>query len=321
MSFQTVASADFVPYDPGAPNYQYTPLRNQSATRLCVLHPGQKEEPIACSLVEVDLDKENPHYTALSYTWGDSSRPARVHCGGCQVAVTASLHSALSRLRAAEPRVLWADGLCIDQSDDGLHDRERQVKMMDQIFSKAHEVLVDLGESNEHSNAALEAMSLSWTSHQEPNVVRGAEESRSRQPDSRDPPWVGFKEIVSRKWFLRMWIIQEYVLARDVRLMVGKQTIDYDALLSFAGNVALGKNKFNKDSYVQALNQILQMKAAKGLHRLQLLSAMRKSYSDGQSARMIDLIGLSRYFDATVDRDRIYALLGLASDASRVSVD
>ncbi|KAJ2896626.1 hypothetical protein MKZ38_005384 [Zalerion maritima] len=57
--------------------------------------------------------------------------------------------------RNPSPRVLWADSICIDQTDGGLPERNAQVAVMGDIYRRAEDVLVWLGEGNQRSDAFL----------------------------------------------------------------------------------------------------------------------------------------------------------------------
>jgi hypothetical protein len=69
--------------------------------------------------------------------------------------ITASLECALRHLRDAS-RVLrlWADGICIDQSDP--IDRNQQVRMMSSIYSLAHHTIIFLGPGSPESDSLME---------------------------------------------------------------------------------------------------------------------------------------------------------------------
>ena len=50
--------------------YTYNELNTRNREiRLCTLHPGFFDEPVACSISVVSLD-DKPQYKSLSYVWG-----------------------------------------------------------------------------------------------------------------------------------------------------------------------------------------------------------------------------------------------------------
>jgi hypothetical protein len=116
-----------------------------TAIRLLTLLPGIRDSIICCSLAVATLD-DDLHYEALSYTWGDSTikREININHNHC-LQVTANLETALQYLRYPDnDRVLWIDAICINQDDNV--EKSKQVPLMGEIYGRAFNVLVWLGE-------------------------------------------------------------------------------------------------------------------------------------------------------------------------------
>ena len=112
--------------------------------RLISVLPGKWTDEIKCELNRFSLDS-HPRYEALSYTWGDPNNTRPIVLDGCEVQVTVNLEAALRRLRYPDVhRVLWADAVCIDQSD--LEERNHQLVLMRDIFQNCEKALIWLGE-------------------------------------------------------------------------------------------------------------------------------------------------------------------------------
>ncbi|KAF2459195.1 heterokaryon incompatibility, partial [Lineolata rhizophorae] len=150
-----------------------------------------------------------PKYQAVSYTWdrydGDFGRVEKVFCGPDRdvVPVTRNCLAALQYLRRQyETRTLWLDMLCIDQSN--ADERNHQVSLMKEIYFNASEVLIYMGESVEN----FELISrLSWPGSNQKACLRdGADERRASLK--------AVKEFLSRRWFTRVWVLQEVAVAR-----------------------------------------------------------------------------------------------------------
>lgn len=123
--------------------YQYSPLLVEGSIRLLKLLPGQTNDTIDCTLVQVKLE-DGPNYEALSYAWGDPEDKAIVRCDGKIVMVPRNLKDALHRLKLREEsRILWADAICINQDDDV--EKGPQVGLMARIYGDASKVCVWLG--------------------------------------------------------------------------------------------------------------------------------------------------------------------------------
>jgi hypothetical protein len=127
-----------------AASFRYDPLIGSYSTRVVTLLPSaSKEDKIEICIAEVDLATP-PSFEALSYAWGDSSQRVALQCHGKDLHVTSNCESALRHLRQdSGVRTLWVDAICIDQTSTD--DRNQQVRIMGDIYSKASLVLIWLG--------------------------------------------------------------------------------------------------------------------------------------------------------------------------------
>ena len=88
-----------------------------------------------------------PSYEALWYTWGEKS-DRHLRCSGKSLSIRPSLEDVLKRLRSTQTQhVVWTDAICIKQKDD--KEKEGQLKLMREIYSKASRVLIWLGKDME----------------------------------------------------------------------------------------------------------------------------------------------------------------------------
>ncbi|PVH80544.1 heterokaryon incompatibility, partial [Cadophora sp. DSE1049] len=85
-----------------------------------------------------------PPYDALSYTWGHAYINVESRCDGHIFRIRPHLRDALLRIRLSDQSTyLWADAICIDQSN--VQERGHQVGIMRQIYQHAKQVVVWLG--------------------------------------------------------------------------------------------------------------------------------------------------------------------------------
>jgi hypothetical protein len=108
--------------------FEYHTLEDPSAyTRLLTLQPSPDYgDLVVCRLTAVRLDSAPP-YEALSYHWGDRTHDQLIIVDGRQKLITRSLLLALKDLRRPfRSRILWADGLCINQSEEAVEERNAQ---------------------------------------------------------------------------------------------------------------------------------------------------------------------------------------------------
>ncbi|KAF8856730.1 hypothetical protein BDZ45DRAFT_566404, partial [Acephala macrosclerotiorum] len=112
--------------------------------RLLRLLPGTFEEKISCELVPTELGKA-PSFEPISYGWGSRADKREITCYGRPFSITVNLFQALRCFRLEkEPRLVWADGICIDQTS--VEERGQQVSFMDQVYARGACTLIWLGE-------------------------------------------------------------------------------------------------------------------------------------------------------------------------------
>lgn len=187
---------------PSTPEFCYEPLAPDSI-RLIILQPnrtGKKTGVVHCRLVHRTFACK-PQYEALSYTWGDIEPTETIYVNGAPLRVRANLYLALSHFRQGEPRTLWADAICIDQSND--QERSIQVGFMDIIFQRAQGVRIWLGCVSKFDSL----------------------------PQLQDHALINFllspRNILSLPYWNRAWIIQEIGLSTNLSLHVGSASMEW----------------------------------------------------------------------------------------------
>jgi hypothetical protein len=150
---------------------------------------------LQCELFEYslqDLGKWTHLYEALSYTWGGDKKPCSITIGEQNLNVTTNLYAALLHLRDRSlERILWIDAICINQKNP--EEQGQQVQLMAMIYSKAHRVLVWLGETADNTEGALE------------DIQRAAnEESTGRSNKKINQEAIS--NLLQRPWFQRIWV-------------------------------------------------------------------------------------------------------------------
>ena len=268
---------------------QYEPLDfSRFETRLLYIHPsdvlddnGDDSSIVQCQLKHISL-LDPPTYIALSYCWGDPTITKPILIGKQVVSVTTNLEMALRELRRRGIERVWADAVCINQND--LYERSQQVLQMGQIYAQATEAFAWLGPSDNDSDLALKALK---------NV--------SSQNAVPDIPSMAIRTLFERPFWRRMWIIQEMAKPRKVLFGCGKESISWSALMDAVRR---------KD--IQRLLSKEQEELLKALEKF-------KTWELGtQILPLSRALVISRKFLATDPRDKLYALLGLASDSSKV---
>jgi hypothetical protein len=291
--------------------YTYEALDNDPVNpqiRLLWLLPGSHDAPIQCTIERVGLN-EPPHFEALSYTWGTDQSLDPVICDRKTISATSNLLAALHQFRSrSRALALWIDAICINQADNA--EKAKQVVLMRRIYVSAQRVLIWLGPS---STDSWEAMMLI------PKLLRAKEiqaaNNSTRQfiemgtqdkkdlglPLNMNSAYPALGALLKRTWFTRMWIIQEVAVSREAILVCGNQDCtwaDFTAAMDYAGKLLIPP-MWNNTANVLRIFQIEQA---------------RCSFAAGKTHNLLALLSLYRSFGVTIWKDKIYALLGLASD-------
>lgn len=307
----------------------YPPVDARSI-RLLHLEEGQHNDPIHFSLVSVSLDS-NPTYEAVSYCWGDRSCRQDVSCMGTSMSITTSLWGALQEFRHSDtPRILWVDGICINQDDE--IEKTCQVRLMKEIYAKATLVLVWLGPMDEAGLLSGISTSLKrleeFLSSFDPELP--AEAQLSLISDTTDPdgsdvrPKIGqsdlsvISELIGRPWFVRKWVVQEVATAREVRLHIGGgfqipwlYLDDLACKLFSLGALSVLSVKLRPEEL-----QPFTM----GLLRTVVISAVRYGRKVGRGT-LVDVVKRTNGFLCSDPRDHVYGLLSCAGEGPSLDPD
>jgi hypothetical protein len=109
---------------------------------------------------------------------------------------------------------LWIDALCNDQLR--FDERSHQVAMMDRIYSRATKVIVWLGESTLHIQKAMRKMTTPYSSF---SFGKSYERELTEQHWLRNRE--GIAALCEKKYWTRVWVVQEYAFARSVEIWCG----------------------------------------------------------------------------------------------------
>jgi hypothetical protein len=200
-----------------------------------------------------------PDYDAISYVWGDPTDTSPLECSGKTLSITKNLHSALRHFRFQDqPRVLWADAICINQVD--VHERGQQVSIMRVIYQRAQRVLIWLGTETEDDKDALNVIErikkilptpplmgpdqISQTNSVSYNLSIALTLMWNKIPDK---DWAQLGILLRRPWFERVWVIQEVLSAREALVFNGLKSISFSTLVTAASQLARGHNRFPCD--------------------------------------------------------------------------
>ena len=314
--------------------YKRKPLNHPSEEiRLAsIVRSVSHHDTIECRLFVVAFNNA-PHFTALSYVWGDPEVTAEIMLDNEPVQVTTNLCDALTRLRArTDHEYIWIDAICIDQSS--IPEKNQQVPLMGAIYGEAAIVYMWLGESHEDSNCALDFIER-WNATA--RTVEFPEEDRredriawsmrvlavSRARWDRDPEnsvnpfstaaWEATKKLLGRPYWRRVWIVQEILLAKYGTILCGSKSLSYNDLAVFWG--CWSNISRHVDLTTLSADERRNMFAVNlgGLTTVLSLDSWMRQHASGFVGRELDPAVTVYGHRATNPRDKIYAILALLS--------
>jgi ankyrin repeat protein len=294
--------------------FEYKPIDLQGRSFRLVQLFKAEYGPVRCELFDARLDDEEDiiDYEALSYTWGGTYKPHEIEINGRILPVTKNLSLALRSLRYPhQDRILWIDAICIDQNND--RERGHQVLQMASIYKKAEQVIIWLGPATTETDLVFNHMSQfekesvkhvckDWKVSDERWVdlwdsVQPPSDDRESKLISRHQQQEGLTELLTRSWFDRVWIIQEVVNARAAKVTCGTKSVSARIFALSPFLVGLSPNP-----HCQAI--------------LDVMPGPTRKYSWWtQNQDLYTLLLKFRGSEASDPRDKIYALLGISSDA------
>lgn len=213
---------------------------------------------------------------------------------------------------------------------------------MGEIYATAKCVIIWIGEADEHSKIALPILGHLWDDVVDADALTAKfptyltfndprfYEDIKRQPLTI-PQWEAIAQFFTRRWFQRMWILQESVFAKDACILCGEEAWRW-------GNVLLFALFLYQSAWGQNLRQIHWKNSPKvPLGNETLVSIQRLSYCraegpnrpallrmlntwtaiDSEESKLCAFLGYlidqTRRLSASDPRDKIYAILPLAT--------
>ncbi|KAG8531870.1 uncharacterized protein KY384_003506 [Bacidia gigantensis] len=310
-------------------DYQYETLKGIKLVRVLDLHPSlEKSNQIKCDLRHVRVDSD-VDFEALSYTWGDGKPTSEIQCNGARLFIRPSLEIALRHLRKTDDvRTMWIDAICINQSNT--REREQQVPLMADVYSKASQVVAWIGEVKLSDVQALDIERLQF------EVI---------DPDHKEVTWklenyitallktmMAAVTLMRRPWFSRTWIIQEVALSRKLIIQCSDRIIRWSNFLALLDLIPLITDKegmqvyfgevfLERAHFVASVRSKIAERIAE--HERQETDVVIRHVSSHQYDVWEDLqllVSQARAFGATEESDRIFALLGLVDQKLRKGI-
>lgn len=278
--------------------------------------------PLRIKLYHTSLKREMRSFTALSYSWGNATDLVTIWCNDQPLKITRSLYNFLRAVRNRKssssssgeepPTYIWADAICINQQDSA--EKNYQVPLMRNIYRRARRVLVWLGDAARDSELALPILPLLATAAEKQRaglahptqVVALQREDWLRMgfamPEAEAHLRLrAYYRFLRREWFRRVWAVQEYALGRSVTFLCGSGEFSEDELV----RATMFTSESQMDTTIGRLVEPVMMP----------LHSVRAEMRAAKKVPLMSLLKRYQGFDATKPKDKVFSLLGLASDS------
>ena len=320
--------------------FTYPPIHQKSfwkTTRLLRLAPGSALEPLegnllsnaTISILFWSWTFGVQEYDAISYCWGDSTKTKMIHLDGKLLPITENLHGALQRLRHPEsPRMVWADQICINQSESAFDERNQQVQRMGEIYANATAVIMWLGNATSASNIIFGGLSqVDDQTAEFQGMYRKSEllpghsifesirhellDSMCKVTDAQDESKLlellgtALNMVLQNPWFERIWVLQEAALASDLILQAGTKSVSW---MRFMGCARVLEHILGPKTFMS--------RNAVGLYDIEMLRHQWYG-AEGPDISFLRMVANFRARQATDPRDKVYGLLGLSVPSSK----
>ncbi|KAI0387910.1 heterokaryon incompatibility protein-domain-containing protein [Hypomontagnella monticulosa] len=304
--------------------------------RLLKIDPDIHESSVHAELFTASFEQDMPEFRAISYAWDLNGPKKTIVVNGIQFEICENIYVLLKKIpRQSTYTVnLWIDTICINQED--LCERNTQVPLMKDIYSKASRVLVWLGDGNESTDLAFAVMNKfnTWWNldlgsiNLENDDMQTIEQLYMRNLKhfvNKSTPVVslirGLIDIFSREWFRRTWTLQEVALPpNDPLVLCGDSSVSWSCL-------GIAHDRMIRELGLPAISRFLRLYGGLGDEELAKVHKFDENFRPITAAKIRSLYrSLDRDHDqlavyihhasrqiSTDPRDKIYGLLGLGS--------
>ncbi|PNP83708.1 hypothetical protein FNYG_02925 [Fusarium nygamai] len=271
----------------------YQPLDQcRDCTRLLRIEAAKDGDAITGRLFEATFG-DRPKFDALSYMWGEGQAEQTITLNGVSLNVRRNLWDALHYLRKHAPdNDYWIDAICINQKH--IPERNRQVRMMHHIYSRAQTVVVWLGKRYAEYEAALP--DLQRLGHNSSTNIHSNSELPTNSTQTNFAERNFAEKLYNDNYWNRVWIIQEIGQAQKIKVCFGNSAAEWKQFIQFVTVHNFG---------------------SKGPIRL---NRHREGKYTGSNT-LLQLLDNHKEADCQDRKDKVYGLVGMASDARGFSID
>ncbi|KAI1409745.1 heterokaryon incompatibility protein-domain-containing protein [Hypoxylon sp. FL1857] len=250
-----------------------------------------------------------------------------------------------SRRAGADPPLFWIDALCINQRD--IQECAEQVKLMRRLYTTASMVCIWLG--NELVAPEVPASKLQTTridsafgrtrlAELDPMAVvlsffaqalRNSDRVKLNEyglpdvdllgfPSQKTPEYKILGAFFNQPYFHRVWIVQEAVLARKAKVLIGPWELDWKPFAE-AVHILDAGNLRNPFTLQWSFTGVVSEESSSGVDIPAALYLCQIQRLPERKENLFPLLNKSRTRKATKDADHVFAVLGLAGDVAKAT--
>jgi hypothetical protein len=150
------------------------------------------------------------------------------------------------------------------------------------------------------------------SSYQRPEDLPASTATQDKRRESflENDAWTSVQNLFGLPWFRRVWVIQEIAASRAVKIVCGKWTVDWEDLYRATDII---------DRELQSSHKPYLYLLQNSWEPFQALVTVREWEAKRYRWTLLMLLEKFRNAESTYKRDRLFALLGLASDGNEES--
>lgn len=302
---------------------------SQTSMRLLDVLPRQKQGLICCRIRHVCIPDTRADliYTALSYEWGDSTGPLRsIEVEGSRFDIRENLYKFLESHGELGIPNLWVDALCINQDD--ILEKNHQVRYMSDIYEKASKTMIWLGPEKDEddseelfdflgSNSMQVSDSTTFKNMREEDSSKLVSIHQEIFSASRTVLEATY-DICMRTYWKRTWIVQEVLLGHRIELTCGMKRAPWISWVAYIEAFTMVPEDTMRSLYwpYRPLMSLVRCSPA-----FKLCHQWQTNIDINISRPLISLVLAFAQTECVRLHDKVYAFLGLASDAHEFDVD
>ena len=317
--------------------YQYSDLEQRRNIRLIrVLSQGVDTPKIYVEFEIVSLDAIPHAYHAISYCWGDPAPVDKVWLTNGQfLHLTASAAYIMRQIvRSRTTDYFWIDALCINQNDD--REKSHQIRLMRDIYGSAEEVLIFIGDSTDDDPEVIEFLKTLRDATKQlverQNIFTMQNLCEVAGCHRTSSEWRALNRFLDRPWFKRIWVIQEVVCANKPTIFYGGHACGWYTVAYFLFHLL--QNGLAQTLVHQGMEQHRRVHSQPdGINFVPLINNFKQRAGKIASGEYLvqgerrdpitleDALLNTQHTMATDDRDKVLALIGLATDLDLTEFD